>query len=275
MTKVEIHTIILPKTWTPFGFKYIVKYLELLWLFIWRDVKIRYKQTFLGVLWVLFNPLVTMLIITIFFGMVIRVPSSGLPYPIFFLSAYVVWVLFYEGILRSHTEIVNNGAIITKVYFPRIIIPLAGVIAPAIDFAISFIVLICLIVIFGVSIAFPNVLIVPLIVLWATSLSFGIGSFFSALHVKWRDIKYMVAFATMGLMYSSPIIYPSYLVPLQYHWIYYMSPIAWLVDLMRYALFDIQLSSVSPIPAIIITVAILIVGTLYFEYCEPNFADLI
>lgn len=268
------HTVIVPKKWNIFGIKDVLNRLELLWMFVWRDIKIRYKQTVLGILWVVFQPLVTMLIITVFFGMVIRVPSSGLPYPVFFLSAYVMWVLFYDGVLRTHTEIVKNSAIITKVYFPRIIIPIAGVIAPVVDFLIAVIILAGLMIFYGMSLI-SNVVIIPLLMVWSMSLSFGIGAFVSAIHVKWRDIQYAVSFLTMTLMYASPIIYPSSMVPEQYLYLYYMNPLAWIVDGMRYALFDLPLSTQSPIPAILITGCVLVVGTVFFEYCENKFADWI
>lgn len=268
------HTRILPNKWNITGFLEIPQYRELLFMFIWRDIRVRYKQTILGMLWVVFQPLVMMIILSLFFGVLIKVPSAGLPYPVFFLSAYIVWVLFYDGIMRSYAGIVQNTSIITKVYFPRLIIPMAGVIAPTIDFSISVVLLSVMIFIYGVSVSSTLVLI-PLLVIWAMGLAFGVGTFLSALNVKYRDVQYAVPFILMVWMYTCPIVYPSSLIPQQYLWIYYLNPISWIMDGMRYTLFNIPLSTESAIPAIIITIVIIVIGVLFFEYHENKFVDYI
>jgi len=268
------HIRIIPNNWNILGILEIPKYKELLLMFIWRDIRVRYKQTVLGILWVIFQPLVMMIILSLFFGVLIKVPSSGLPYPVFFLSAYIMWVLFYDGIMRSYAGIVQNAPIITKVYFPRIIIPIAGVIAPAIDFSISTILLISLTLIYGLSLSF-TVILIPLLILWVMLLAFGVGTFLSALNVKYRDVQYAMPFIMMVWMYTSPIVYPSSLIPQQYLWIYYLNPISWIIDGMRYALFNIPLSTESIFPALIITAAICAIGVLFFEYHENKFVDYI
>lgn len=268
------HTKIIPNRWNLTGFLEILKYKELLWMFLWRDIKLRYKQTLLGVLWVLFQPLVTMLILTVFFGILIKVPSSGLPYAVFFLSGYILWVVFYDGIMRSYSGIVTNVAIITKVYFPRLIIPMAGVIAPLIDFSISFTLLIIIMLLYGIPIL-STVLLIPLLVIWVIAIAFGIGSFLSALNVKYRDVQYAIPFILMVWMYASPVVYPASLLPEKYHWIYYLNPISWIVDCMRYALFNLPLPQQSIIPAITITILIVVIGIVFFEYQENKFVDYI
>lgn len=267
-------TTILPNKWNALGFLDIPKYKELLMMFMWRDIKVRYKQTLLGVAWVVFQPLMMMIILTLFFGMLIKVPSYGLPYSVFFLSTYIVWVLFSEGITRSYMGITSNVAIIAKVYFPRIIIPLSGVITPIVDFSIAFLILIAIMLFYGLTIP-VTILFVPIIVLWSISISFGVGAFLSALNVRYRDIQYAVPFMLMLWMYTSPIVYPSTLIPTQYHIIYYLNPTTWIMDFMRYSLFGTPLSPLSVIPAIIITFFIFVVGLLFFEHQENKFVDFI
>lgn len=269
-----IKTTILPNKWNALGFIDIPKYKELLAMFMWRDIKVRYKQTILGVAWVVFQPLVMMIILTMFFGMLIKVPSYDLPYSVFFLSAYIMWVLFSEGITRSYTGVTSNVSIISKVYFPRIIIPLSGVITPLVDFSIAFIILILIMLLYGLSIPL-TILLVPLIALWVIILSFGVGAFLSALNVRYRDIQYAVPFMLMLWMYTSPIVYPSTLIPQQYHIIYYLNPTSWIMDTMRYSLFGTPLSTLSILPAVIITIAIFISGLLFFEHQENKFVDFI
>lgn len=243
-------------------------------MFMWRDIKVRYKQTLLGVAWVVFQPLIMMIILTIFFGMLIKVPSYDLPYSVFFLSTYIIWVLFSEGITRSYTGINSNVSIISKVYFPRLIIPLSGVITPLADFSIAFIILITIMMFYGLSIPL-TILLIPLIVLWVISLSLGVGAFLSALNVRYRDIQYAVPFMLMLWMYTSPIVYPSTIIPTQYHVIYYLNPTSWIMDIMRYSLFGTPLSPLSIAPAIIITIAIFVGGVLFFEHQENKFVDFI
>ncbi len=243
-------------------------------MFMWRDIKVRYKQTLLGVAWVVFQPLIMMIILTAFFGMLIKVPSYDLPYSVFFLSAYILWVLFSEGITRSYSGITSNVAIIGKVYFPRLLIPISGVITPLLDFSISFITLICMMILYGLTIPI-SILLVPLIVLWVVTLSFGVGSFLSALNVRYRDIQYAVPFMLMIWMYTSPIVYPATLIPSQYHIIYYLNPTAWIMDCTRYLLFGTPLSTISIIPSIIITIIIFVGGLLFFEHQENKFVDFI
>lgn len=271
---VKSQIIITPNNWNVFSFLDIRRYRELLWMFIWRDLRVRYKQTILGVLWVLFQPLITMIIFTIFFGMIIKVPSSGLPYAVFFLSGNIIWLLFNEGVNRSYSGILSNTSIITKVYFPRLIIPVAGVIAPLVDFCIASCILIILIFLYGLSLSY-TIIIIPFLIIWVMLLSLGIGSFMSALNVKYRDIQYALPFILMLWTYASPIIYPASLIPVKYHWIYYMNPMAWVIDGMRYSLFKTPLSTESIIPAILITVVIVVTGIIFFEYHERRFADYI
>ena len=267
-------TIILPNKWNFFGFKEIPKYKELLWMFIWRDIKIRYKQTLLGIAWVLFQPIAMMIILTLFFGVLIKVPSDGLPYPVFFLSAYITWVIFYDGLMRSYASIVQNTAIITKVYFPRLIIPIAGSLAPLVDFTIAFTLLLVLILIYGLTIPY-TIILVPILIVWAISLSFGVGAFMSALNVKYRDVQYAIPFLLMVWMYASPIVYPASLVPPHLHWVYYLNPVSWIIDGMRFALFGLPMSTQSVIPAITITGIIIVGGVMFFEYYENKFVDFI
>lgn len=266
--------IITSGKWNIFGFLNVYAYRELVWMFIWRDVHVRYKQTLLGILWVLFQPLIMMVIFTIFFGMIIKVPSAGLPYAVFFLSGNIIWLLFYEGVTRSYSGILSNTAIITKVYFPRIILPVAGVIAPLVDFCIASCIMIALILVYGLPVSY-TVVMIPLLVVWVMVLALGIGSFMSALNVKYRDIQYALPFMLLLWGYVSPVIYPASLIPVNYHWIYYLNPMAWIIDGMRFSLFGIPLSSESVIPALVITIVIVITGVVFFEYHERRFADYI
>src|SRR6266850_2015032 len=218
------------------GSRELWEYRELLYFLMWRDIKVRYKQTILGAAWAIIQPLVTMLIFTYFFGKLARVPTDGVPYPIFFYTGLLLWTFFSNGVTNGANSLIGNSNLITKVYFPRLIIPSAAVGAGLLDFAIASLLLIGLLIYYGFSPAWEYLMILPLIVL-TTLFSLGVGIWFSALNVRYRDVRYALPFLIQVWFFVSPIIYPSSLVPEEWRWVLSLNPLTGLVESFRASLF--------------------------------------
>ncbi len=210
-------------------------YRELVAAFTMRDVKLRYKQTGLGIAWAVLQPLLTMVIFTIFFGGLAHIPSDGVPYPLFVLAALLPWTLFSDGLTRSTTSMVTNSTIMTKVYFPRLIMPLASIISPLVDFAVSFIILLVMMVYYG-FVPTLNIIFLPLFLLLALATSLGVGLWLSALNVKYRDFQYTVPFLIQIWMFASPVVYASSLVPASLRVWYGLNPMAGVIEGFRWTL---------------------------------------
>ncbi len=251
------------------------QYRELFYFFTWRDIKVKYKQAVLGVLWAILQPLIGMLIFT-FFGKVLKIPSDGIPYPVFAYSGLMLWTMFASSISNAGNSMVNNAHIIKKIYFPRLIIPTSAIFVATFDFMMAFVVYICLLLYFNVDFSVAKLLaftFISVIIIVVTS--FGLGSFFSALNVKYRDVKYIIPFFVQSLMFLTPVIYPTSV--LKYDWAKYLiaiNPISGAIDLSRNVLLskslNIELLAVSCISAIIL----FFVGLLYFKRTEEFFADI-
>ena len=210
-------------------------YRELLYFFIWRDVKIRYKQTVIGLLWVVLQPLMTMGVFTIFFGRLAKLPSQGLPYPVFYFAALVPWAYFSSALTGCTNIVVSNQHVITKVYFPRLVLPLAAVCSPLIDFCIGFIVMIVLTLSFGIRPP-ATVLLLPVLIVLAIFTALAVGLWTSALNALYRDFTSIVPFLVQFWMFASPVAYPSSLVPEKWRWLYGLNPMAGVIDGFRWAL---------------------------------------
>jgi lipopolysaccharide transport system permease protein len=250
-------------------------YRELLYFLIWRDIKIRYKQTVLGAAWAILQPLLTMIVFTIFFGRLAGVPSDGIPYPVFSFAALLPWQLFARALTESSNSLVGNQGLITKVYFPRLVIPMSAVLAGLVDFAISFVVLLIMMVYYGI---FPNIhiLTLPLFLLLAIATALAVGLWLSALNVIYRDVRHTIPFLVQFWLFLTPIAYPTSLVPEQWRTLYGLNPMVGVVEGFRWAMLG-KVGGVGPVVlASALVVAVLLVGGLfYFRRMEKTFADII
>ena len=276
------YLIIRPKKgWQLIDFREIKEYRDLFYFLVTRDIKVRYKQTVLGGLWAIIQPFCMMIVFTLFFGRLAKVPSDGIPYPIFNYSAMVAWTYFANAITQSGNSLIQNVALISKVYFPRIVVPLAPVLAFLLDFAIAFIILIVMMVGYHVSGYYQinltiMVLFLPLLVLLMMFTASGVGMFLAALNAKYRDIRYTITFLIQFWMFASPVVYPASMIPESYRLIYSLNPMTGVIEGFRSALlgtvaFPVQMLLVSTLVSITIFVA----GALYFKRTERFFADVI
>ncbi len=264
------------------------EYRELLFFLAWRDIKVRYKQTALGIAWIVLQPLLSTLVFTVLFGGLLRVPSDGAPYALFALAALVPWQYFSGSMSRVGTSLVNSAHLITKVYFPRLIIPLSGVISTLVDFAIGFGVLVVLLIAYRVPLT-ANVLWLPAFLLLAVITALGFGLWLAALNVRYRDVNYLIPFLLQIWMYLTPVVYGSTLIPERYRWLLALNPMTGVVEGFRWALLQGagvggQVSGVSgpgagisPLTAIsvAISLAVLAGGVVFFRNTERTFADVI
>lgn len=253
----------------------VCHYRELLYFLVWRDIKVRYKQTVIGGAWAILQPLMTMLIFAVIFGRFAKIPSDGLPYPIFAYAGLLPWTYFSQAIGRSVAGLVSDASMIRKVYFPRLIIPLALTAAPVLDFVLSFLVLLGMMAWFGIT-PTRGALALPLFLLLAFLTALSASLWLSALNVRYRDVGHTIPFLTQIWMYASPVAYPTSLVPEQWRLLYSLNPMAGVIEGFRWAL----LGNKSPdILAMAVSAAVVLVllagGILYFKRMERTFADVI
>jgi lipopolysaccharide transport system permease protein len=254
--------------------KELWEYRELLYFLIWRDIKVRYKQTILGAAWAVLQPVFTMIVFTIFFGRLAKVPSDGLPYPIFSFCALLPWQLFARALTESGKSLVANQRLITRVYFPRLIIPIAAVLGGLVDFAISFVVFLGMMLYYGITPPM-TMLLLPLFLLLALATALAIGLWLSALNVLYRDVKYTLSFLVQFWLYATPIAYPSSLVPERWRLLYNLNPMAGVVEGFRWAL--LGKSNVLGPELLVSSLAVvffLVGGIIYFRRTEKFFADV-
>lgn len=269
-------TIIRPsRGWASLRLPELWHYRELLVFLAWRDVKVRYKQTALGVVWAVLQPLLGMVVFTVFFGRLAKVPSDGIPYPLFSYSALLAWQLFAYSLTESSNSVVANERLITKVYFPRLVIPMASILAGLVDFAIGFVLLIGLMAYYGVHPGW-GVLTLPLFIVFEVATALGVGLWLSALNVQFRDVRYTVPFIAQFWMFASPVVYSSTLVPARWRPWYGLNPMAGVVEGFRWALLGKQ-----PAPGLmfavssVVVAALLVSGLFYYRRMEKNFADVV
>jgi lipopolysaccharide transport system permease protein len=255
--------------------KAIWDYRELLYFLIWRDVKVRYKQTAIGAGWAIFQPLMTMTIFTVVFGNFARIPSDGLPYPIFAYAALLPWTYFAQAIGRSGVSLVGSANLISKVYFPRLIIPLSAAVAPLVDFAIAFVILLAMMAWFGIAPTW-GVLALPLFLLLALATALAVGLWLSALDVRYRDVGHTIPFVVQIWMYASPVAYPVSLVPERWRLLYSLNPMAGVIEGFRWALLDKGNPDFGVMTAsAVVVMALLLGGIVYFRQMERTFADVV
>jgi len=251
------------------------EYRELLWFLVWRDVKVRYKQTVLGAGWAILQPVATMVVFSLFFGRLAGVPSDGLPYPIFSFAALVPWTFFSQGLAQSANSLVGSQNLITKVYFPRLAIPIATVLAGLIDFALAFLVLLGMMLFYGI-VPGPQVAALPLLLLLALVTALGAGLWLSALNVQFRDVRYVVPFLTQLWLFITPIAYPSSLLGEPWRTVYGLNPMAGVVEGFRWALLGTAEPPGTLLAAsVLAALALLVSGAFYFRRMEKTFADIV
>ncbi len=251
------------------------EYRELLYFLTWRDIKVRYKQTALGATWAILQPLLAMVVFSLFFGRLAKVPSDGIPYSMFAYAGLVPWMFFANGLTQSSNSLVASSNLITKVYFPRLAIPIATVLAGVVDLFLSGIVLAAMMLLHSTPVT-AKIFFLPLFVLLALAASLGVGLWLSALNVRYRDIRYVVPFLTQFWLFATPIAYPSSLLPQPWRSIYGLNPMAGVVEGFRWSLFGSSRSE-GPLFAVSIgaTVFLVVSGLIYFRRMETTFADIV
>lgn len=252
------------------------RYRELFYILAWRDIAVQYKQTIMGILWAVIRPLLTMIIFVIVFGKIAKLPSEGIPYPIFVFAAMLPWTFFATAFANAGNSLIGNANLISKVYFPRLIIPAASVIVAAVDFLISFTILIILMFWYSY---FPtwHILTLPLFLLLGLFAAFGAGLFIASLNVKYRDFKFIIPFVVQLGLYISPVAFSTTLVPEKYQLFYYINPMVAVIDGFRWAITGGQtsLNTTEIIISISVVSVLCFFGAIYFRKTEKTFADMI
>ncbi len=269
-------TIIRPsRGWAFLRLEELWEYRELLYFLIWRDIKVRYKQTVIGAGWAILQPFFTMVVFSIFFGMLVGIPSEGLPYPVFYYSALLPWMYFANALNKATNTMIEHQHVITKVYFPRIFLPLAAVLSGLLDFAIAFTMLIGMMFFYGIVPTTASLLL-PLFLLLAIATAFGAGLWLSAWNATYRDVKYVVPFLVQFWMFASPVAYPSSVVPEHWRWLYGLNPMAGVIEGFRWAV-----TGQGQPPGLVLfasagaVILLVIGGLLYFQKMEATMADVV
>jgi lipopolysaccharide transport system permease protein len=267
-------TIAPSRGWVSLNLAEIWAHRELLYFLTWRDIKIRYKQTALGAIWAIIQPLFPMLIFTLFFGRLAKVPSDGIPYSVFAYAALLPWTYFSSGVSNSSSSIVGSSNLISRVYFPRMIIPASAVLASLVDFLIAFTLLAVLMVWHRIPVTLSILMLIPLIVL-VTVTALGIGMLFSGWTVKYRDIRFALPFLVQLWMFATPVIYPASLVPEKWRWVLGLNPITGIVEGFRSALFGRPFAWGFLAYSVVFAIVMLVYAAYSFRRMERLFADLI
>lgn len=268
-------TIIEPsRGWIALKLRDIWQYRDLLYILTMRDIRVRYKQTSLGALWAIIQPLLTMLIFTLFFGRLAGMPSDNIPYPLFAYAGLLPWTFFSNAVTNSGNSLVGNSNLITKVYFPRMIIPMASVASGLLDFLVAFSLLIALMFYYGISLS-VNILMLPVLIILTSFLAVGVGMWTSALNVKYRDVRYALPFLIQLGMFATPIIYPATLVPERWRWLLWLNPLSGQIEAYRAAFFGKPFDWLALLISTVLTLAVLLYAALTFKRMEKSFADII
>lgn len=273
----DVPTIVVepPRGWAALNLREIWRYHELLYFLTWRDIKVRYKQTAIGAAWAVLQPFLTMVVFSVIFGRLVGVPSDGVPYPVFSYAALLPWTFFATALNRSGASLVYDANLISKVYFPRLVVPIAAVLAMMVDFALAFLVLLGMMLFYGIV---PGVaaLMLPLFVFLAFMTALGVGLWLSALNVKYRDVAYVIPFLTQFWFFLTPVAYPSSIIPERWRLLYGLNPMAGVVEGFRWALLGTE-SAPSALIAVstVVVMALFVGGLFYFRRMEHEFADVV
>jgi lipopolysaccharide transport system permease protein len=251
------------------------EYRELLYFLTWRDIKVRYKQTVLGAAWAIIQPFFTMVVFSVFFGRLAKIPSDGVPYPIFTYAALVPWTFFAHGLSQSSSSLIGSANLIRKVYFPRLVVPISSVLSGAVDFVLAFIVLLGMMLYYGI-VPTINTVALPLFLLLALITSLGVGLWLSALNVEFRDVRYVVPFLVQFWLFATPIAYPASLLHEPWRTLYGLNPMVGVVEGFRWALLGTN-TAPGRIVALsaLVTLALFVGGAFYFRRMEKTFADIV
>jgi lipopolysaccharide transport system permease protein len=262
------------KGWIPLNLSEILEYRELLYFLIWRDIKVRYKQTILGASWAIIQPFFTMVVFSLFFGKLAKMPSDGIPYPLFSYAALVPWTFFASGMGKASTSIVGSAGLIKKVYFPRLAIPIAAVLSGIVDFLLAFIVLIGMMLHYGMS-PTVNVAWLPLLLVLSFITALGVSLWLSALNVMFRDVQYIIPFLTQLWLFATPVAYPSSLLSGHWRTLYAVNPMVGVIEGFRWALLGTDTApGAIIIVSSLVSLSLLISGAFYFRRMEKTFADV-
>ena len=261
--------------WQPLNVKKLWQYRELLYFLTWRDIKVRYKQTALGAAWAIIQPFMTMVVFSVFFGKLAKMPSDGIPYPLFAFSALVPWMFFSNGLTQSSNSLVQNAHMLKKVYFPRLIMPIATIASGIVDFLIALAVLLLMMAYYG-SVPTANVVWLPFLLVLEIATALGVGLWLSAMNVHFRDVRYVVPFLVQFWLFATPIAYPSSLLSESWRVVYGLNPMVGVIEGFRWALLGTQ-TAPGPIIFIstVVSVTVLITGVFYFRRMERSFADTV
>jgi lipopolysaccharide transport system permease protein len=261
--------------WLSFDLGGVYRYRELLYFLVWRDVLVRYKQAAIGVAWVVLQPLLTMVVFTVIFGQFAKLPSDGLPYPIFSFTALLPWNYFAQAISRSGISLVSNANLISKIYFPRLIVPISGALGPLVDFAISFVILLGMMVWYGIAPTW-GVLALPFFTLLAVVTAVAVSLYLSALNVKYRDVGHAIPFLVQFWMYASPVVYSVNIIPQKWRLLYSLNPMVGVIEGFRWALLGKERPDFAVMAVGVVVASVLLLGGLiYFKRTERFFADII
>lgn len=260
--------------WRSVDFAELWAYRELFSVLVMRDIKVRYKQTALGATWAIIQPVMTMVAFSIFFGKLANMPSDGLPYPIFSYAALLPWLFFANSVTASAGSLVGSSHLITKVYFPRLIIPLSSIGANIVDFAIAGVVLLLMMLYYGIGWGW-NLLAAPLLTFGVMFAALGVGTFLAALTAAYRDFRYVVPFMLQFWMFVTPIAYPSSIVPEAWRWLLYLNPLTGLIEGFRSAFLGVAFNVPALVGSVVVSSVMLAAGIAYFERVERRFADIV
>lgn len=274
-TAVPTVTIRPSRGWIPLDLRHLWEYRELLYFLVWRDVKVRYKQTVLGAAWAVIQPFFTMVVFSIVFGKLAKIPSDGVPYPIFAYCALLPWQLFAQALVGSGGSLVANQQFITKVYLPRLVIPLSAVVAGLVDFGVAFLMLLALMVYYGTAVT-AAVITLPAFLALALATALAVGLWLSVLNLRYRDFRYTIPFLTQFWLFATPVAYPASLVPEPWRLLFGLNPMTGVVEGFRWALLG---TSTGPGPMLAVSVGVVLVlmvgGLYYFRRMEKTFADVV
>lgn len=261
--------------WVSLGLSGLWEYRELLYFLTWRDIKVRYKQTVMGAAWAIIQPFFTMVVFSVVFGRLAKVPSDGIPYPIFSYAALVPWTFFANAVTRSSNSLVGSANLIKKVYFPRLVVPISSVMSGVIDFVVAFVVLLGMMLYFGIA-PTARIFWLPLLLLLAFATALGVGSWLGAMNVQFRDVGHTVPFLTQFWLFATPVAYPTSLLPESWRVVYGLNPMVGVVEGFRWALLGVETAHGPTIIVSSVTALVLLVGgAFYFRRMERTFADVV
>jgi lipopolysaccharide transport system permease protein len=261
--------------WPSLNLSELWQYRELLYFLSWKEIKVRYKQTVLGIGWAIIQPFFTMLVFSLFFGRLAKMPSDGVPYPLFAYAALVPWTFFSNGLVQSSNSLVNNANLLQKVYFPRLIMPISSILSSTVDFVFGFIVLFAMMLFYGI-LPTSNIIWLPFLIGLAFGTALSVGLWFSAMNVQFRDVRYIIPFVTQFWLFATPIAYPSTLLAEPWRTLYGLNPMVGVVEGFRWALLGTE-TAPGPIVGVsaCVTVIVLLTGVFYFRRLEKTFADIV